>query len=104
MLRHVQNLTIRAHRNNLSDSPGGRGRHVLKLKCHDVHLARELLNPREIFVGRGEFDVPNRSGGRVVVRRLDDYLVTEFARGDGKHPSQLAASQYTNGGAGQNGR
>src|SRR5262249_8055292 len=98
----VQDPAVRTNRDQFrGGGGGGRGRDIHEFEGNDLDLPSELANAVEIFVGVDELLVADLAGRRVVIRRIDQNAVTQFARRQGEHAPELSAAQHADGGAGQ---
>ena len=95
LLRGVQRHAGRPYRRMLFDRVNRLDRHVLELEGDDVDLARERAQRVEVVVRGGDLDVRHLAGWRVVARREGVHAIAHAPRGDGEHPSELAAAEYT---------
>ena len=101
VLRGMQHASVGAHGNNLRRGRGRGGGDILELECHHLHLPGEFPDALEVVVSVGELAVADLSGGRVVVRRIDEDAIAQLTGGEGEHAPELSAAEHADGRAGE---
>jgi hypothetical protein len=77
--------------------------HVLELEGDCLNAARKRSHTVKIRIRRSHLHIRDLTCGRVIIRRVSVDAIAHSPGSDSKHPTELAASEYTDHSTGKDG-